>query len=253
MFLAQVWSVDLVTRTLTPYEGHAGTPLYYFDMLQRYHYDWLVAAVVALLLFPPTKAQWRAWLSIRRDDPPSKIVIASWAAIAVAVPTLMQTKLSWYLNPFYPVFALILGGVLQHALAATNTGSRRRTVALLAVIVLALGTAEGKMIYQMYRRDASYSLQGLLERERSLLAGRTIFRSDWNLAERFVATRMIGSQVAQVSPAGFLEVAADGDFLVAAPDLTNARLQKIREMPGAALYRKTSLESAPAPRRASAP
>jgi hypothetical protein len=79
------------------------------------------------------------WLSIRREDAPSKVVMACRAIIAFGIPTLTQTKLSWYLTRF-----------------------------------------------------------------------RTISRSDWNLAERFVATRLIGSHVAQVNPADrFLEVAAD--------------------------------------------
>ena len=29
--------------------------------------------------------------------------------MTVLIPTLMQTKLAWYLNPFYPLFALLVG------------------------------------------------------------------------------------------------------------------------------------------------
>jgi 4-amino-4-deoxy-L-arabinose transferase-like glycosyltransferase len=239
VFLTQVWKVDLLTRTLTPFEGHSGSPLYYFDILQRYHYDWLLAAAAALLLFPPAKTRWREWLSIRSDDAASKVVILTWAAVTVGVPTLMQTKLSWYLNPFYPVFAVLVGGILCHALGRTDGAPRHRTIAFAAIIAIALGTAEGKMLYQASRRDAVNGVQGLLERERSMLAGRTIFRAEWNAADRFVATRMVAANVAQVGPPErFLELAADGDFLVAPPDLTDPRLEKVGETGNAALYRK---------------
>jgi 4-amino-4-deoxy-L-arabinose transferase-like glycosyltransferase len=245
-FLSQVWKIDLVTRTLTPFEGHTGTPLYYFDMLQRYHYDWLIAAIVALCLFAPPKSQWRAWLRLRFDDRPAKIVIAFWAVVTFAVPTLMQTKLSWYLNPFYPVFALLIGGILSYALASAKTPrnssratSRGRTIMLVAIIVIAFGTAEGKMLYQAYRRDKTHFLQGLLERERATVGGRTIYRAQWNGAEQFVATRMVGARIAYVESVDrFVEVAGMGDLLVGAPNLVDARLEKVREMAGEALYRK---------------
>jgi 4-amino-4-deoxy-L-arabinose transferase-like glycosyltransferase len=238
-FLAQMWKVDLVTRTLTSFEGHSGTPLYYFDILQRYHYDWLIAAAAALLLFPPARAQWREWISVRSGDAASKVVIMAWAAVTFGVPTLMQTKLSWYLNPFYPVFAVLVGGILHHALTKAGAAPRNRTIALGAIVVIALGTAEGKMLYQAYRRGSGDGVQGLLERERSRLAGRTIFRTEWNAADRFVATRMIAADVAQVGPPDrFIEVAGSGDFLVAAPDLDHPRLEKVGETAAAALYRK---------------
>jgi dolichol-phosphate mannosyltransferase len=238
-FLSQVWKVDLVTRTLTSLEGHTGTPLYYFDILQRYHYDWLIAAVVALALSPPPRSQWREWLTVRFDDHPARIVIAFWALVTLAVPTLMQTKLSWYLNPFYPVFALLIGSVLQYAIVRSRTASRGRRIALVAITVMAIGTAEGKMVYQAYRRDKDYFLQGLLQRERAMLSGRTIYRAQWNGAEQFVATRMIGAGIGYVDqPARFVEVGQVGDFLVATPDLADARLEKVRELAGEALYRK---------------
>jgi 4-amino-4-deoxy-L-arabinose transferase-like glycosyltransferase len=238
-FLTQVWTVDLVTRTLTPYEGHSGTPLYYFDILQRYHYDWLIAAAAAILLFPPTRARWREWLSIRSDDDTSKIVVMTWAVVTFGVPTLIQTKLSWYLNPFYPVFAVLVAGILHHALVSASGAPAKRAIAFAAILVVAVGTAEGKMLYQAYRRDTINGVQGLLERERSMLTGRTIFRAEWNAADRFVATRMVTANVAQVGPPDrFLEVAADGDFLIADPDLTHPQLEKVRAMADAALYRK---------------
>jgi 4-amino-4-deoxy-L-arabinose transferase-like glycosyltransferase len=235
-FLSQLWNVDLVTRTLTAFEGHAGTPFYYLDILQRYQYEWLIAAVIAVVLYAP-QAGWRKVLSTRGVNG-VQIVIAAWALTTFMVPTLMQTKLSWYLNPFYPVAALLIGVVIRNAAVASNAGSRRRKAVLAVTLAVAWAAAEGKMLYQVYRRDKSHFLQGMLERERALLAGQTIYRTRWNGAEYFVATRIVQAKVAALDdPRHFARVARPGDFLVAPTGLSDHRLERVGEGAGEGLYR----------------
>ena len=53
-FLGRLFWFDFVARTATALEGHAHGPLFYLDILQKHHYDWLLAAAAALLLAPPT-------------------------------------------------------------------------------------------------------------------------------------------------------------------------------------------------------
>ena len=55
-FFDKLWSYDLIARTAFALEGHGGTPLFYLDVLQKYQYDWLVAAAVAIALRPPSIA-----------------------------------------------------------------------------------------------------------------------------------------------------------------------------------------------------
>ena len=55
-FLGRMFHYDFVARTATALEGHTGSLLYYPNNLQKDHYAWLVAAVVALLLLPLSRA-----------------------------------------------------------------------------------------------------------------------------------------------------------------------------------------------------
>jgi 4-amino-4-deoxy-L-arabinose transferase-like glycosyltransferase len=242
-FLQQLWSFDLVARVMTPLEGHVGGPLFYLNVLQKYQYDWLAAAAVALALAWPSRRQWREWLFFWRSDAPAKVVVGCWALVALAVPTLMQTKVTWYLDPFYPVFALGIAVVLRHALVtAIAAGRSRRVAAIAGIVVLAAGTAEGKLVYEAYRDDAKHSLQGLLQSERAALAGHTIFRSHWNHAERFVVTRLIGGRIEQLHrDESFVDESEPGDVLVSSsnlPDPPDPCVEKVRESGRFGLYRR---------------
>ena len=114
-FIEQLWSFDLVARTLSVLEGHTGTPFYYLNVLQKYQYEWLIAGAVALMLFPPITPAMECVARRPRRASACKAVLAGWGIVAVAVPTLMQTKATWYLHPFYPVFAVAVAIVLCRA------------------------------------------------------------------------------------------------------------------------------------------
>jgi hypothetical protein len=153
----------------------------------------------------------------------------------------MQTKLTWYLNPFYPVWALATAWLLCSAGEAASRSERKgRKQALIAVTVLALGTAQGRLLYEAYRRDDESSLQRLLEHERDVLRGQTVFASEWNSAERFVAQHLIGATIASAAGDGeFLHKSKPGDFLVATHQVAAAGVERVRQTDRYALYRRT--------------
>jgi 4-amino-4-deoxy-L-arabinose transferase-like glycosyltransferase len=239
-FIEQLWSVDLVARMMTPLEGHVGGPLFYVNVLQKYQYEWLIAAAAGLGLVWPAPEQWRAWLYFWRTHAPAKVVIACWGLVAFAIPTLMQTKLTWYLDPFYPVFALAIALILRHALVtALRAGRSRRVAAVIVIVLIAAGTAEGRLVYQSYRGDAKYLLQGLLQSERAALAGHTLFRSHWNHAERFVVTHLIGARLERLHRDElFVDESEPGDFLVSSVEIPDPRVEKIRGSGRWTLYRR---------------
>ena len=51
-FFERMVNYDFLARSFTVIEGHPGTPLYYLNILQKHHYDWLLAGGAALMLFP---------------------------------------------------------------------------------------------------------------------------------------------------------------------------------------------------------
>src|SRR5204863_5012489 len=105
-------------------------------------------------------------------------------AVTLLMPTLIRTKLSWYLNPFYPAFALLVATAFVHGLTNKEAACRTRRFVLAMVVILALGVAESRLIwYSVHRRNLAQSTQGFLLEERDNLTGRRVFRTRWDNSE----------------------------------------------------------------------
>jgi 4-amino-4-deoxy-L-arabinose transferase-like glycosyltransferase len=251
-FLQLLITQDLFLASTRALEGHAGSLLYYPDILQRYQYDWLIAALVAGTLFwtRVRECARRQAAGLRQGEGATFIALA-WTVVSLGVLTAMQTKLPWYLNPLYPVFALAVAGVLGTGLFATERPAsfssansarsmewRRRTVWVVAA--LALVVAETKLLWQpVHNRDLAGSTQELLMSARQELEGHAVFRPVWLRDEVFVL-----SGISRASPAmaidvtSFLEIAEDGDFLLAEADLRHPGLALVLSNGRHALFRR---------------
>ena len=220
-------------------EGHAGGVLYYLNMLQRFQYDWLLAALTAIVLFPlPWRRIASAIPDLRRPEHGMRLVLTAWAVVTLVVPTIMQTKLPWYLNPFYPLFALGVAWVVLRALAS-DSGRVRRMV-LVCTVVLAAVVAEAKLVWtSYYRRDPSRSVQGLLFAESHQLRGHAVCRSRWNNAEIFVLDALIQAERRICRDASeFARDSRRGDYFVTTPDARVDGLVLVRADARNVLYRR---------------
>jgi hypothetical protein len=137
--------------------------------------------------------------------------------ITLAIPSLMRTKVPWYLNTFYPIFAVGIALTLRHASSAAGaawTSWRWRITVI--VFVLALGVAEGKLLwYSFHKRDIHRSGQSLMFHERHRLRGQRLYLVPYNRANHFVADAVIGAapQAVEDLP-GFLRDSRTGDFVL---------------------------------------
>jgi 4-amino-4-deoxy-L-arabinose transferase-like glycosyltransferase len=113
-FIGRMVHYDFIARIAVPLEGHTGSLLYDPNYLQKDHYEWLIAAAAALLLVPVSRARLRELWRETTGNRYGRVLMGAWLGTTVVIPTLMQTKLAWYLNPFYPLFALVLGRVFAH-------------------------------------------------------------------------------------------------------------------------------------------
>ena len=111
-FLGPMFHYDFVARSATALEGHTGTLLYYPNNLQKDHYAWLLAVAVAVFLLPLSRERFRRMWGELSGNPHAQAIGGAWLGVTVLIPTMMQTKLAWYLNPFYPLFALLVGRTL---------------------------------------------------------------------------------------------------------------------------------------------
>jgi 4-amino-4-deoxy-L-arabinose transferase-like glycosyltransferase len=114
-FLEHLFWYDFVARSTSDIENHPGSLLYYPNILLKHHYDWIAAALLSLLVFPVPWTGDRAVLRLRRADATPYTLLTMWGVVALLVPTLMRTKLPWYLHTFYPLFALGVGAILAQA------------------------------------------------------------------------------------------------------------------------------------------
>jgi 4-amino-4-deoxy-L-arabinose transferase-like glycosyltransferase len=229
-FLGKMVTYDLLGSVFQPLEGHDKWLTYYVWVLQKDHLDWVLAAAVAWLAFPGRWDAVRRLITTWTSGRQAQVVVVTWAAITFLIPTAMRTKLPWYLNPFYPAFALGVGWLAARALTAASrpTMSGRR-VALMAVVTVALVTAEARFVwYSFHYRDLARSAQGLLLANRARLAGQRVYLEQWSLADVFVLRALVGAQEGHLgAPDRFWTDSHTGDYLLTAGELQAPDLRLI--------------------------
>lgn len=175
-------------------------------MLLRHHFDWLVVAVVAVALSPSAIGQ--AWRRASHGHPHALLLVAGWATATWIVPTVLPTRLAWYLVPFYPGAAVLTALAVQETWRHMREhGCPGRANALCALVVLAAGVAEGRMIHRSFARvDLGRSAQGLLITFGDAVRGGRVFATSCPSPETFL-------------------IAAAGGTCVVVPDADEARRQ----------------------------
>lgn len=235
LFFMQMLGYDALGRGLTAVEGHGESPLYYFNVLQRYQYEWLIAAAIAALLAP--RAVRNLYGTCVARGLPMPLVLA-WVVGAFLVPTIVPTKLAWYINPVYPLFAMTVAVVIHDAWQWLSThGQATRARLLAAVVAVAVLSAEGKMAWRSYMKlDLDRSAQGLLIGHADMVRGRRVFARTCPRPEWFLA-RAAGSRCLVARDVGlYLAISGPDDLWLDAPGGTNPALTAIVGNRRAALY-----------------
>jgi 4-amino-4-deoxy-L-arabinose transferase-like glycosyltransferase len=239
-FFERIVFQDLVALSTTTLDDQGGSPFFYVNILQKHHYEWIAALLLVALLFPPTPLA----LAVKRlkfwattDD--RIAVVGAWATIALLIPTLMQTKLPWYLNPFYPMFALGVGCALAYGFARSRESPGRRR-ALIAMLVLATVVAESKLLYYSYAwRGLDTSAQAVMLLETDRLRGARVFRGAWDRADAFVLEFIVrGERAVTADVDDFVVRGTPDDYLVAEHDLNRRDLERVRRCGRYGLFRK---------------
>jgi 4-amino-4-deoxy-L-arabinose transferase-like glycosyltransferase len=120
-FLHEYVGVNLTGRLLQAFEGNAGGPLDYLDLLWRgfsvWGYLWPLAYI------------WAAWQGFTRGDRRLWLLLV-WVTLPLLLFSLAQTKLGWYINMIYPAIALLLG------LALVELFAERLALGLVAAVMI---------------------------------------------------------------------------------------------------------------------
>lgn len=232
-FFDGLFNYDFVERVSQPLEGHNSNPLYYLNILQKDHYDWLITAVILLLVLALSRRDRQpVRLPFDRD---MRVLLGVWAGATLLVPTLMATRLPWYLNPFYPLFAIAVGAIVAAAFEAfAQPGHRRERVVIATMVLLAFGVAEGKLLWYSYKRDLDGSMQAFFLESREMVEGRRVLLEEWDPADHFVLTHIAHGTPVTGNPEQLAPGANEHDLLILMPAqdggwvLTNASTRESR-------------------------
>ena len=238
-FLDRLFSYDFVGGTFRALEGHSGSPLFYLDVLQRDQFIWLLVGLVALVMSP---IAWRRARAIRwRDQPALVVIVGAWLGLTLLVPSVMGTKNAWYLNPFYPAFALAIGWLVSRAFArSAEITSRTRLTAMAVVLATGVSAAEGRLFwYSLHHRDLSLATQGTLLAQRAKLAGHTVFSKRWDNGDWFVLRALVKADPREAACVeDFLRDSQPGDFWYATQRARHPALQLVQVKGRHRLYRR---------------
>ena len=235
LFFDAMFFHDFADRVTMVLEGHEGGPFYYLYFLQKHQYDWLSAAAIALACMPARWARFRALVA--GSDRFLVVLLASWFAGNFLLPSAVATKLGWYLNHFYPLFALGVAWVLVEAWQAT-AALPRRTMLVAASVVVALGVAEGKLAWHSYRLlDVDRSAQSLILSHGTEIASRSVYAQSWPHADRFVVRTVGGRCLTAPGVDEFLASGHADDLWLGAPG-ADARLVPVATTGRQTLYRR---------------
>lgn len=194
-FFNRIVFQDFVALASNAVEDRTGGYFYYLDVLQRYHSGWLLAALGAALL---TRKSWghlaRGIGEMLQQRQPLAVLIGAWAIATFGVPTLVQTKLFWYLNPFYPLFAVGIGLLLANVLfnGQTGRGGLRRVMLAGALVLAAVIGSEARALWRLHKvTNLNTSIQGVLLEKRARYYGSRVRRDRLQRGEEFVVRAMM--------------------------------------------------------------
>jgi outer membrane protein assembly factor BamB len=92
-----------VSRATGALEGHTGGLLYYFGYLWSAEWWWMV-----LVPFAAALSAFKAVFRRSKSD----LFVLGWMLLVLAIFSVIQTKLEWYILPVFPAFALGIGSLL---------------------------------------------------------------------------------------------------------------------------------------------
>jgi 4-amino-4-deoxy-L-arabinose transferase-like glycosyltransferase len=242
-FLRRVVYDDFIGHTLDVLDGHRHGPVFFVNLLQKHEYGWLLAITIALVLCPMLFTQWRNRPRSHSERSGLRLILAVWVGVTLLVPTAMQTKLPWYLNPFYPAFALGSAWLLTRSMEQLTT--TRKTVMLTAVLCIVFTAAESRLLWYSHAyRDLSLSVQGLLISRRTELRGGVVFAAAWNHADTFTVKALAeGEPRVAADLAEFLGRSDAGQYLLWRSALMEPTLRLVETDGRHWLYRRDPVQA----------
>jgi 4-amino-4-deoxy-L-arabinose transferase-like glycosyltransferase len=242
-FFDRIVFQNFVALVSTAVEDRTGGHFYYLGVLQRYQTGWLLTAIGAALL---ARHSWRhnarriGVMLLERQF--LAVLIGAWAVATLGVPTLVQTKLIWYLNPFYPLFAVVVGLLVANVLVRSDRGHghSRRMVLAGALVLAAVVGSEVRALWRLHKvTNLHTSVQGVLLSKRARYYGTRVYRERPQRGEAFVVRAMLRGTFHLTSGVDNDDSPVPGDLVILEREVRNHRLRQIGSADGHFIYEAT--------------
>lgn len=135
VFFKKMIEFDLLERTSRTLEGHTGGPFYYLLTFQYGYFYWLLALVAGLVLYAAL------YRSIDKIEKNTALLLFLWITVPLVLYTIAKTKITWYILPVFPAFAVCTGGLSSSIFKAPNRK-------LLVQLVIAAGIVFSAYSYE---------------------------------------------------------------------------------------------------------
>ena len=240
LFFNRIVFQDFVALASTAVEERTGGPLYYLGILQRYQPGWLLAAIGAALLARQSWGRTAHWIGVMlQQRQPLAVLFAAWATATLGLPTLVQTKLFWYLNPFYPLFAVVVGLLVANVLfnCHRSRGHLRRVMLAGALVLAAVISAESQSLWRLHVvTNLRTSVQGVLLSKRADFHGTRVCRDRLHRGEAFVVQAMLHTSFHVMTGANKGGQPRPGDLYVFSREIVDERLRPVGHADGHFIY-----------------
>lgn len=155
-FFRMMVSYDLLARTSRPLEGHIGDHWYYINLFREKYLFWMILLGVSFVAYLVFYSYTLHKENLDEERKNYIIGMILWSMMPLLAYTYAKTKITWYIQPVYPVFAAYIG-ILSSSII---TGLKRNfivQIVIIAFIVAAVNKHE-KVIYKhivLFKNDDS--------------------------------------------------------------------------------------------------
>jgi 4-amino-4-deoxy-L-arabinose transferase-like glycosyltransferase len=183
-FLLRMFREDVVGRSTSIVDKSTSSPFGYvtgiFDRFAPWPVLILAAAAVALRAGSDPERPLRS----RRPEITRLIVL--WIGIPLVFFSAVRTQHHWYLDPTYPALAMVAAGCALFLVE--HTASRRRTLAVAALVALPLALCEARLLARVLIREPMSAQQRFLRGLTPAATGCREIRTTYRLlhSERFL-------------------------------------------------------------------
>lgn len=127
-FLNKYLGYHVIERATRPLEGNTGNFLSYFQTILKFFFPWVYLIPFAFIVSVKDTLKPRS----------SSRILIVFFLVVFGLYSLVSTKLSWYILPLYPIFAIFIGYLFKQAQDSSSRSWILISIATVALVIFPL-------------------------------------------------------------------------------------------------------------------